>query len=43
TLKMHGFRVEGIAYLLVVLGEVLVNEKIKLKGVTHAVLKADAR
>ncbi|KAF0525598.1 hypothetical protein F8M41_014417 [Gigaspora margarita] len=43
THKMHSFRVEGIAYLLVVLGGVLVNEKIKLKGVTHAVLKADAK
>ncbi|CAG8690299.1 2689_t:CDS:2, partial [Gigaspora rosea] len=43
TLKMHGFRVDGIAYLLVVLGEVLFNEKIKIKGVKHAVLKVVAK
>ncbi|CAG8474167.1 5895_t:CDS:2 [Gigaspora rosea] len=37
---MHGFRVNRIAYLLVVIGEVLVNEKIKIKGATHVALKA---
>ncbi|CAG8547477.1 2007_t:CDS:1, partial [Scutellospora calospora] len=43
TLKTHGFRSDGIAYLLVVLGEVLGSKKIKITGVTHSVLKADAK
>ncbi|CAG8519990.1 22075_t:CDS:2 [Cetraspora pellucida] len=43
TLKTHGFRSDGIAYLLVVLGEVLGSGKINIEGVTHAVLKADAK
>ncbi|CAG8687674.1 14856_t:CDS:2, partial [Racocetra persica] len=43
TLKSHGFRSDGIAYLLVVLGEVLGSGKIKIEGFTHAALKACAR
>ncbi|CAG8611851.1 8073_t:CDS:1, partial [Racocetra fulgida] len=43
TLKTHGFRPDGIAYLLVVLGEVLGSGKIKIEGITHATLKADAK
>ncbi|RIB25829.1 hypothetical protein C2G38_2030712 [Gigaspora rosea] len=42
-LQIHGFRSDGIAYLLVVLGEVLASGKIKTKGVTNASLKADAK
>ncbi|KAF0553179.1 hypothetical protein F8M41_020563 [Gigaspora margarita] len=43
TLQIHGFRSDGIAYLLIVLGEVLASGKIKIKGVTNASLKADAK
>ncbi|CAG8690894.1 13780_t:CDS:1, partial [Cetraspora pellucida] len=43
TLKKHGFRPDGIAYLLVVLGEVLGSGNIKIKGVPHIFLKADAK
>ncbi|CAG8734109.1 42873_t:CDS:2 [Gigaspora margarita] len=43
TLKMHGFRSDGIAYLLVVIGEVLGSGKIKIEGITHAGLKSEAK
>ncbi|CAG8625928.1 9902_t:CDS:2 [Racocetra fulgida] len=43
TLKMHGFRSDGIAYLLVLLGEVLGSGKIKIEGVTHTDLKTHAK
>ncbi|CAG8799929.1 17417_t:CDS:1, partial [Cetraspora pellucida] len=43
TLKMHGFRSDGIAYLLVLLGEVLGSGKIIIEGVTHADLKTHAK
>ncbi|RIB05699.1 hypothetical protein C2G38_2218946 [Gigaspora rosea] len=43
TLQIHGFRSDGIAYLLIVLGEVLGSGKIEIKGVTRAVLKVNAK
>ncbi|RIB03840.1 hypothetical protein C2G38_2149316 [Gigaspora rosea] len=43
TLQIHGFRSDGIAYLLILLGEVLGSGKIVIKGVTHAVLKVNAK
>ncbi|CAG8647337.1 12471_t:CDS:2, partial [Gigaspora rosea] len=43
TLQIHGFRSDGIAYLLIVLGEVLGSGKIEIKGVTPAVLKVNAK
>ncbi|CAG8467005.1 2045_t:CDS:2, partial [Gigaspora rosea] len=43
TLQIHGFRSDGIAYLLVVLGEVLASGKIRINGVTNAILKVYAK
>ncbi|CAG8594907.1 7904_t:CDS:10 [Dentiscutata erythropus] len=43
TLKMYSFRSDGIVYLLVMLGEVLGSGKIKIEGVIHTALKADAK
>ncbi|RIB26983.1 hypothetical protein C2G38_2138039 [Gigaspora rosea] len=43
TLQTHGFRSDGIAYLLVVLGEVLGSGKIKINGITRTVLKVNAK
>ncbi|CAG8460495.1 11616_t:CDS:2 [Gigaspora rosea] len=41
-LKKHGFRSDGIAYLLVLLGEVLCSGKTKVSG-THADFKGQAK
>ncbi|CAG8701994.1 2913_t:CDS:2, partial [Dentiscutata heterogama] len=43
TLKMHGFRSDGIAYLLVLLGEVLGSGKIIIEGVTRADFRTHAK